>query len=273
MSIVFGDGGSMKSYLQLMIASVLASRGERVGYFDWELDEFTHRRRLEQITGPSMMPDVRYIRCDRPLVHAVDRVRRIIQHERFTYTFFDSVGYGTAGAPESAEAAMDYCRAVRQLGIGTNHSAHVSKSESGDQRPFGSTFWHNSARAIWNIKLANTSPDGQTLNLAAFDRKNNLGPKRPAVGVQVQFVDGDRVRFERVDAASIDEVADSLPLWQRIKAIVKSGPQTLAAIANELNHPNVDSVERAIRRHKGLFTKVPGGDGVTRIALVERRAS
>lgn len=270
-SITFGDGGTLKSYLELKVASDLASQGVRVGYFDWELDKFTHRRRLEQINGPDM-PDVRYVRCDKPLVYEVTRLRRTIQQDRLDYAIFDSIGYGTQGAPESAEAAMDYCRALRQLGIGSNLVAHITKSDSGDQRPFGSVFWHNSARATWNLKRAATSPDGETLSLAAFHRKSNLGPQRSAVGISVQF-DGDRVYFSRIDVATIDEVAETLPLWQRIRSIVKGGPQTLATIASELNYDKVDSLDRIVRKHKNLFTKISGNDGVSRVALVERRAS
>ena len=79
--------------------------------------------------------------------------------------------------------------------------------------------------------------------------------------------------FSAVDATTIDEVAESLPLWQRIKGIVQAGPQTLATIASELNYDKVESLDRVVRKHRGLFTKVPGSDGVQRIALVERRAS
>jgi hypothetical protein len=270
-TIDFGDGGTMKSYLELLKLSSLAAQGVRVLYADWELDQFTHRRRLEQICG-SEMPDVRYVRCDRPLIHEVDRLRRIIRQDGIQYAVLDSVGFGTAGAPESAEAALDFNRAVRQLGTGVSAVAHITKAENGDQRPFGSAFWHNSARATWNIKLASQSADGQTVQLAAFQRKNNLGRSAPAVGIQMQF-DGPRVYFERIDVTTIEEVSDALPLWQRIKAVVRSGPQTLATIASELKHDNAETLDRTVRRHKTTFTKVTGSDGITRIALLERRAS
>lgn len=270
-SILFGDGGTLKSYLELAIASDLAKRGHRVLYADWELDSLKHRRRLREINGDDL-PDVRYIRCDKPLVYEVTRLKRAIHQERIEYAVLDSVGYGTQGAPESAEAAIDYCRAVRQLGIGSNLVAHITKGDNGDQRPFGSVFWHNSAQATWYLKRASTSPDGQSISLAAFHRKCNLAALRPAVGLAVQF-ESERVYFRRVDVATIDEVAESLPLWQRIRALVKVGPQTLATIASELNHDNVESIDRIVRKHKALFTKVTGHDGITRIALVERRAS
>jgi hypothetical protein len=112
----------------------------RVAFFDWELDPYVHRGRLEGINGTEM-PDVMYVRCDRPLVHEVDRLRRIIKKERIEYAILDSIGYGTQGAPESAEAAMHYCRALRQLQIGSYLPAHITKSgDSNDQRPFGSVF-------------------------------------------------------------------------------------------------------------------------------------
>ena len=71
----------------------------------------------------------------------------------------------------------------------------------------------------------------------------------------------------------VSELAASLPLWQRMKEVVRHGPQTIATIANELGHTNVESLERIVRRQKNVFTKVAGSDGIQRIALVEPRAS
>ena len=89
------------------------------------------------------MPSIRYVRCERPLVHEVDRLRRIILDEEITFGVFDSVGFACDGPPEAAESALKYFQAVRQLRIGGLHLAHVSKADTGDQRPFGSAFWHN----------------------------------------------------------------------------------------------------------------------------------
>jgi hypothetical protein len=133
-------------------------------------------------------------------------------------------------------------------------------------------FFNNSFRATWNVKRANTSADGNQVTLGLFPRKFNLGPHPPAVGIHVTF-DGDRVYFARTDIATIEELAESVPLWQRIRSLVRTGPMTLAAIAGELNHNNPESLDRIVRRHKGIFAKVSDKDGITRIALVERRAS
>jgi hypothetical protein len=268
-SCIFGPGDSLKSWLELMILNTLARQGHRVGVFDYETDKHEWRGRQWKIDPE--LPDIVYVRCDKPLVYDVERLRRIIRNEQIVYAAIDSTAYATDGKPEEAAAAMATIRAGRQLGIGLNFIAH-SRRDEGDQQPFGSVFYHNSFRATWNIKRANTSPDGETVTIGALPRKFNLGAHPPAVGIRVQF-DGDRVYFEQTDVATIDELAENLPLWQRMKATLKTGPQTLAALAEELNHPNVESLDRIVRRHNKLFTKVSGPDHITRIALVERRAS
>jgi hypothetical protein len=204
-------------------------------------------------------------------VYEADRLIRIGREHGIGWGIIDSVGFATDGPPEAAEATASYFRALRSLRIGTLNVAHVTKGENADQRPFGSAFWHNGARATWNVKLANTSPDGQTVTVGLFNRKANLGPLRPALGFEVAFTN-QRTTFRRVDVTTVDELATSLPLWQRMRQAVKHRPRTLAELAGELE-ANADSLERIARRHKQLFTRVSGTDGISRIALVEKRAS
>jgi hypothetical protein len=267
--IDFGDGGSAKSLYALWRGGKLEAAGERVGLFDWELDVLTHRHRLEQLFGRLAMPAIRYIRCDRPLVHDVDRLRRIIVDEAITYGIFDSVGFACDGPPEAAESALKYFQAVRQLRIGGLHLAHVSKAETGDQRPFGSAFWHNSARSTWFVKAATSEPATKTIGL--INRKANLGPLHPALAYTFTF-SPDRITVEQVAAVSVDELVDSLPMWQRLKDALRTGPRTLASLAEDLG-AKVDTVEKAVKRKSGLFTRVLSQDGVQRIALIERRTA
>jgi hypothetical protein len=271
-SILFGDGGTTKSLLALRGLGDLSRQGIEVGLFDYELDATDHRDRLERLFGPDM-PRIHYVRCTRPLLHEADRLRRIIRDHQITYAGIDSIGYATAGAPEAAESAMDFFRGVRQLGIGTLSIAHVTKTgDHADQKPFGSAFYSNSARSTWNVKLANTSPDGHTLTLGLFNRKANLGPLRPAVGLEVRFTP-DAVAFVRTDITDVDELAASLPLWQRMRgALQRGGPQPVAALASELN-AKPETLDRIARKYGQLFTKIRRADGETRLALVERRTA
>lgn len=272
-TILFGDGGTGKSLLALELVKALDQAGERVGYFDWEMDPWIHRRRLAGLCGTAPLPDLRYVRCERPLIHEVDRLRRVIHTDGLTYAVLDSVGYGTAGPPESAEAAMDFARAARQLGIGTLWLAHITKGEQGDQRPFGSAFWHNSARATWFLKNASTSADGSVQQLVAFQRKDNLGRRRNPIGLELAFRD-PAISFRQIDAATVAEVAASLPMHMRLRTLLRNGPATIVAMAEALN-AKPDTVKKALERGKGqLFTCLTKtDDGVHRWALAERWVS
>lgn len=271
-TILFGDGGTMKSYFALYVVGRLAEVGWRVALFDWELDAAQHRVRLERIFGADTMPEVQYVRCDRPLVFEVDRLAQVARREALDFCLFDSAGYACAGRPEDAEHALAYFRAVRQIGTGSLHIAHISKGDQADQKPFGSSFWHNSARSTWYVKLAATSADGQVSTIGLFNRKVNLGAKAPEIGFDVVF-GTNTTRFERIDVADVDELADDLPLWRRMKRALAQGPLTLVSLSEQLG-AKVDTIERTARRKSLVFTRVTdAADRIARIDLVNRRSA
>lgn len=267
-SCAFGDGGSLKSMLVLCVGGRLQQRGIRTLYLDWEFGEADHRDRLGRLFPD--MPDVLYRRCERPLVVEADSIRRVIREERVEFVICDSVAFACDGPPESAEIASAYFRAVRSLGVGSLHVAHISKAEGGDKKPFGSTFWHNGFRSTWFIERAADSVDPATVRLGVFHRKCNVGPLQPALGFEFSFGQ-ERTAVRRVDVAAAAEFSCATPLWQQIASTLKHGPLTLVAIARELS-AKVDSVEKAVNRRRGTtFTRVSGADNITRIALLDRR--
>ena len=222
--------------------------GLRVVLIDWELE---HRERLE-LLFPDGMPYIEYMRCERALVHEADRIRRIVREKQIEFGVYDSVGAACDGPPESAETAGRYFRAVRQIGVGSLHIAHITKGENGDQKPFGSVFWHNLARCTCK-------------RLGLFNRKANLGPRRQAVGFTVTFTD-DRTTFRRSDVADSPELAGKLTVCQRTMRLLRSGAVETSLIAEEIE-AKVETVERTARRYKGQFKVLPGG----RIGLLEKR--
>lgn len=272
-TIAFGDGGSAKSYLALYIAGHLVLQGHRILYVDWELEGEDHRDRLERMFGPDM-PALPYIRCDRPLVYEVDRIQRDIRRFKSEYLICDSIGFATPGPPEAAEHAMSYFRALRQLHIGSLNLAHVNKSEGGDQKPFGSAFWHNSARATWFIKQAETGEDETHLTIGLFNRKSNLSRRRPAIGFAFEF-SADSTVIRPTDPAEIQDLAAQLPMWARARQVLKSRqgvPLTLGDLAEHLGEKE-DSVKKAVYRkrstpdRRSVFAVFDAADGRTMIGL------
>ena len=137
--------------------------------------------------------------------------------------------------------------------------------------PSAASFWYNGFRALWYLKPTVENTDPTRLTIGLFPKKRNIGPKREAVGFDFQFTP-DRTIVTSVDVRDVKELAESLPLWQRMKSALGPGPRTLVALANNLG-VNVDTLDRTVRRKNALFTRVAGDDGITRIALLERMAS
>lgn len=265
--IWFADGGSLKSLFALYTGGKLESHGVRAAFFDWEWTAAQHRGRFERLFGPEM-PGLFYVRCERPLTDECDRLRRIVRDEGIDFGIFDSVAFACDGPPDAAETASAYFRALRSLRIGSLNLAHITKSESGDQRPFGSIFWHNHARATWFIKRASDGPDTRAVDVALFNRKLQEGAPGSVCGLEVLF-DNGRIEIYRKDAALIEDVRGKIPTWQRMIAALKTGPMTQAALASELDVSG-DAIKKAVQRGRNTFTRIEGNDGITRIALMER---
>ena len=260
--ILFGDGGACKSYLGLYLAWKLTERGETVIYADWELDAADHRERLESIAGA--FRGIKYVRCRLPLREETERLRRIAREEGATYLICDSIALGCDGPPEAAETAMRYFQCLRRIGLGCLLIAHVSKAEDGEKKPFGSAFWHNSARATWFAKRGEQVGSENIVQVALFNRKANLGPLRPPVGFELRFEAG-RTTIRRTDAAEIGEFADKMTVGQRMAHLLKGGAMSVAEIAERLQVEE-STVRSTMTRKKGVFLRLPDG----RIALADR---
>lgn len=269
-TVIFGDGNSAKSYMLLYVLGRLAHDGLRVGLADWELSSADHRERLGRLF-PDGMPAVRYLRCSRPIVHEADRLRRWVRDQQLDYVGVDSVAYACAGAPENADVCMAFFQVLRQLGIGSACIAHTTKaSEGSDRRPFGSTFWFNTPRALWFVRAADTTPGDTCVNVGFYDRKFNVGAKRPAIGFELTF-GADRTHVRRVDLADIEDLAARLPVAERMRLLLRRGPMTVAAIADQL-HITANTVKGTVRRKSDLFVRLPNDISADTIALAERRA-
>ncbi len=261
-TLFFGDGGAAKSYFALYLAGLLSKQGTAVAFFDWELAGEDHRDRLERLFGNQQMPRIIYARCDRPLVSEVDRLRRIVREHGIEYSFFDSVAFACDGPPESAEAAGRYFRAVRQIGGGSAHLAHITKGENGDRKPFGSSFWHNGARSTWFVERAESASD-QVIDVAFHHRKANLGRLHAPIGFQITFTN-DCTVFKTSDVADNPDLAVKMSIRQRMASLLRRGAMTPEAIADELE-VEVETIKRTVRRYKAIFTTVNG-----RFALLEK---
>src|SRR5262249_35842180 len=156
------------------------------------------------------------------------------------FAVYDSIAFACDGPPESAEVAGAYFRAVRQIGCGSFHIAHISKAEGSDQKPFGSAFWHNGGRSTWYIKLAESSQD-EVLRVGLFNRKSNLGRVCQPTGFDITFTE-DRTMFVRANPAETPDLASQMSIRQRMVHLLKRGALSPEVIAEEMEK-DIESVK------------------------------
>lgn len=268
-TILFGDGGTGKSYLALYFVASLAAQGVPVLYLDWELDASEHRARLARLFPDGMPTDVHYLHCIAPLVDEADRIRKVVASVGAQFAVLDSIGFACDGPPEAAEVALAYLRATRALGVGSLHLAHVSKADSGDQKPFGSAFWHNGARMTWFIQADEDEPSDRGLTVGLFQRKSNLSAKRASVGFALTF-GGNVTVVTREDLRDVPALAAKMSLSTRIVGVVaREGLKTAVEISEALGGANPESINRIARR-SGQLQRVRGADGIWRIGAAAR---
>lgn len=274
---VFGDGGGGKSWLALAIAASIqagtsyvdglaVSSSRTVGYLDYEMSAWEHRERLRALTGPDM-PGIVYVPCHQSLRDSVDRLRRIAREHGIGYWVVDSVAPACGGEPESAEVATAYFNALRELGGGSLSIAHITKDREGaENKPFGSTFWHNLSRLTWYVK--GTEDGAGRLAVGLYNRKNNTGPLHAPLGLAITFGEaGVSIGKSAID--KVPELAERLPLWRRMVPLLRGGPLKLHELAEELD-ASVEAVRAAAKRGR-QFTAMTGPDGIERWALATSR--
>jgi hypothetical protein len=227
----------------------------RTAYLDFEWQPWPHKRRMQALSDARPMPGLLYVPCgaEGPLSSQVDRLLGIFHAHEIKYIVIDSVALACSGPPEEASVALDFFQALNRLAVGSCLLAHINRA--GDEmRPFGSTFWHNSARATWHLK-AHQEVGAPRLDLALTNRKANDGPMAPAFALHFEF-EPHRTTITRSNLAGIPELAGSVPLRDRIRHLLASGPRSVHDIADRLD-ATADTISKTLRRAEGKhFTRL-----------------
>lgn len=256
--ILFGDGGTVKSYTALYIAGILALRGLSVAYYDWELTGGEHRKRLRALFGDDNPPRIYYHRASRPLRDEAPALKQMVRDCGIEYAVFDSMGFACAGPAETHEAAKGYHEGLRSLGeIGSLHIAHTVKSlEAGsDRKPFGSAFWHNMARGTWNIKAGERDPDSAGLSLGLYNRKP-LPDSSIAHPLELRFEFGpgsrdgapNSVQVKTQDPGTDGKLRGELKTPTRVLHELAGGPQMMVDLQENLPDVSYEALKKTLQR-------------------------
>ena len=274
-TLLFGLGGALKTtmaqYCAVNVAHGLA-RAEPGGVLvlDWESDEDEWRNGISMVStglGVSIPENIVYRYCSQRLTDDIEELERVMAEFAIDLIIVDSAAYAVGGEPEKADATMQLYGALRTFRKTSLIIGHVT-NEQDPKRPFGSVFWVNSARSVWQAKrVQETGSD--SLELGLYHRKVNAGKLLQPTGFRVTFrqdhpdrySDGDSVTFQSVDVRDVPELAGDLPLRQQIAGALRHSAQSVEWLAEHLGKRE-DQIRARLGDAGGkkLFVKAPNGE-------------
>ena len=229
-SMLFGDSGTGKTSLAILIGGLIAAVKGPVGFLDWENDADETEDIIHELrTGQNLdIPDFFYRRESHPLHAIVGQVKRLIDQEGIVLAIIDSVGYALGGSPEDSADTLRFYSAVRQLGTTVLLIDHVKKTPDG--RPIGSNYKRAEARILYEV-TAHQEPDEPSLHMALRHEKANRGALRKTHGLRIDYGDGWR-RFAH-EQITVPELVKGLPHKEQISQYLRgaSGLCTAEEIA------------------------------------------
>lgn len=260
-AVIFGDYGSLKSLLALVIAYVvqLPYSDNELGlittkastpclYLDYEDDCSSFRRRWSAISkgfGIEASMPIPYKRMTHPLTDSAESLQRNISDNNIKLLIIDSLGPAARGPLNDPEPAIKYHEALRKLGITSLTLAHNSKDPLTKKRTiFGSIFFTNLARSIWECK-AEAEPGEDKAIISLKHMKANLSRLHPTIGYKFTFTDS-RITVVKADLRDTG-LSRELPLSWQIKNLLKEGPLTTQKLTAQLDR-KADTIGRTLRR-------------------------
>jgi len=263
---IYGLGGLGKSlyalYLSVLVASgastdrLIAAPGN-VLYLDWEADRQETLRRYHEIcTGLDIdPPPLTYRFCYRALSDEIETIQRLVTDHEADLVIIDSAGPACGGKPELAENSIQFFTALRSLHATSLIVAHADKATGGQRGPFGSVFWTNLSRSVWQVKKAQKM-GADELDFSIWHRKTNLGKLNRPIAYRIAFAEGVTT-FNDIRVKDSEELSKDLPLPERIANLLAKGPLQASEIAEELD-ASAHTVSVTLSRKKNMFVLIGG---------------
>lgn len=270
-TLFFAEGGSGKSTMATFFCVCINLSAFTIGlepeqgnilYLDWEADAQEVAGRIHMIERGLDLPagedNILYRRCWQALPNEIEELQRIVLDNDVSTIVVDSVGPACGGEPEKAEVVLNFFTALRSLNTTSILLGHISREQLGksqkfQRKPFGSVYWENLARSTFEVRKSQEEDDG-SMSVGIFHRKINAGRLMRPTGLKFSFTD-DTITVERENVREVPDLADSMPLKDRIIECLRGGAMGTSEIAKELQ-VSPASIRVVANRHAEVFVRV-----------------
>ena len=262
-NLIFGDGGSMKTFTSLLMAMNVAYGQNSFGgedpdpgtvmFVDYETDVGTiATRERDLLLGHGLKLEPNRIRYwptgGMPLSSQVSGMARVVKREDIKLVIIDSAAAACGGDPEKADSALQFFNALTRLETTTLTIAHIRKDQTDKHKAFGSTFWHNQPRTTWFLERVGNG-QGSLVTVRLKNRKASDFAAGTAIKLRFQFrKDPDKVVVEMTEDAHPDSRAPALHIQIR-RELKGRGPMSTMDLARLLGTTD-GTVRSTLNRHR-----------------------
>lgn len=217
-------------------------------WLDWETDEQSFNYLYNELQrGMNMiLPPIFYRHCKSSLPDDIEQVAHWVEQTGAGFIVVDHIGLAAGGPLNEDMTATAYFAAIRQLNVTSLHLSHQAKDPRTKKKTtFGSAFWENVPRTVWELKKLSSSDD--TLDTVMQLRKRNIGMKPVPFGMRFTY-NGDGTHVQRFDPNDMAEFVQETSARNRIYLLLqREGKMTTAAITEELGI-KLNTVVQTLRR-------------------------
>ena len=266
-TVLYGDGGTFKSYLALMLAIsarlpwinntldiTVPPEPVEVLYLDWETTKNEVTRRLKRICTAHELQEVniRYRRCYEPLTDEIDEL--IDFGRNAGLIIVDSIGAACAGDLNGSDIPTRFFNALRKFNATSLCIYHSNK----EKEMFGSRFFWNYARNIYEIRKVQSYGDS-FINIGLIHQKFNEGPLSQPRALTIDFTDTG-TQFAKQDIENIselfspDQAARKMTHKDLIKFALQAGSMPVSEIASDTGIKE-SSIRTVFTRYPDTFEK------------------
>ena len=159
-----------------------------------------------------------------------------IKRRNIGLVIVDSAALACGGEPEKAEIANALFNAINKLKVTTLLIAHETKNtDNKNKAPFGSVFFFNCARNIWNAEKSQEQDDS-VIHVGLFHRKSNNDRISSPWSARIYFGDG-----------MVDINAEDTSLWAKELSLKE---QILSILTEAKGMVDIDELCQALDKDK-----------------------